>query len=53
MKIYANGKEIQIDVSHLQNLVNQDLDSSNKNALNGYLWQIAEAFGISDQTGNS
>ena len=52
MKIQANGKDIDISESAIRALLNNDLDTAQKNGLMGVFYSVAEAFGISDSQGN-
>lgn len=39
-------------ISRLTKLVNKDLDTSDKNALDGFLWMLAEKANLCDSEGN-
>ena len=43
---------IEIDSRILKAIVNNDLDNSQKNAIFGEIWKIAEAQGYCDEHGN-
>lgn len=43
---------IEIDVKILKALVNNDLDNSQRNAIMGEIWKIAELNGYCDEHGN-
>lgn len=43
---------IEIDAKILKALVNNDLDTAQKHAINGELWRIAEQMGFVDDCGN-
>ena len=40
-------------VNRLKKLVNNDLDTADKNALDGFLWELAQKAGLCDENGNA